>query len=167
MEELGRNLDPHIRLSLVKLGDHPKFTKIRFSELPASEVKLLEWLNLQGEHRRNKSSNSDRHRLGDADLLPTDPLHDRHPFRFHRAPLCSLPEHWSSFGGPRPSTTTATPKCASSWGMKPTRNKWMFFYWAAIITPFSKTLISSAPHLTVIVFHRRKCFFPAVQIYPA
>ena len=30
MEELGRNLDPHIRLSLVKLGDHPKFTKIRW-----------------------------------------------------------------------------------------------------------------------------------------
>ena len=27
MEELGRNLDPHVRQSLVQLGDHPKFTK--------------------------------------------------------------------------------------------------------------------------------------------
>ena len=29
MEELGRNLNPQMRLNLVKMGDHPKFTKIR------------------------------------------------------------------------------------------------------------------------------------------
>ena len=28
-EELGRSLDPHIRVNLVKLGDHPKFARIR------------------------------------------------------------------------------------------------------------------------------------------
>ena len=28
-EELGRSLDPHIRANLVKLGDHPKFARIR------------------------------------------------------------------------------------------------------------------------------------------
>ena len=32
MAELGRNLDPHVRRSLVQLGDHPKFTKIRWRQ---------------------------------------------------------------------------------------------------------------------------------------
>jgi len=30
-EELGSSLDPHIRVNLVKLGDHPKFARIRDS----------------------------------------------------------------------------------------------------------------------------------------
>ena len=40
MEELGRNLDPHVRQSLVQLGDHPKFTQIRWGTTSSKDVKI-------------------------------------------------------------------------------------------------------------------------------
>ena len=46
MEELGRNLDPHVRQSLVQLGDHPKFTQIRWGT-PCSKDNLILSLSLK------------------------------------------------------------------------------------------------------------------------
>ena len=41
MEELGRNLDPHVRQSLVQLGDHPKFTQIRWGTICSKDNIIL------------------------------------------------------------------------------------------------------------------------------
>ena len=46
MEELGRNLDPRVRQSLVQLGDHPKFTQIRWGT-PCSKDNLILSLSLK------------------------------------------------------------------------------------------------------------------------